>query len=597
MAEDNNKIALSLSGGGIRASGFHLGTLDYLNKVELLQRVTIISSVSGGSLPAIGYALSQKTKMPFEEFYQGFFEFLPPLDTIGEILDSFTQARPVVASTRRDLITSWADVFRKAYFDRYFDDPDFNIFWNDTETHLEEVIFNATEFKSGIAFRFQHSESSTSYRVGNGKISISHDQAKQMKVSDVMAASACIPLGMEPMQFPQDFHWPNDDWNDDGPVSRPVCDTVVDSFTERYAVDRVALMDGGVYDNQCISSVLLAMARHQEIDQQREFNLENDEPGFKIEDQNTWLNWFNKVMNLAAKEGSEYDMYIISDTPLRHDPMYEPDPDSCIPAGNNNWIRRLTLAQVDIIFWIVIIALGLSTASNLWSFFSSEEQILAHEQSFLSAGNLLHFATMLIPGVIAGLLLLVILKIRHLVNTNIGKLMAMSDSHPGSIPSESRRFWQLVKDITVGNLWDMVMVRVHSVSAMMSRVSMNRKRQLEYSLVYSNEQLRGKLLAHEIYALLNVKPVDYVVSEDLLTMATKASSLRTKLWINTYPDNSETPPILRGRNELQMLVAVGQATTIVNLMTRFGKDHEMYPRLLADWELINAKPFHFVDNR
>ena len=42
-------ISLSLSGGGGRAAGFHLGTLAYLDRVKLLKDVSVLSSVSGGS--------------------------------------------------------------------------------------------------------------------------------------------------------------------------------------------------------------------------------------------------------------------------------------------------------------------------------------------------------------------------------------------------------------------------------------------------------------------------------------------------------------------------------------------------------------------
>ena len=41
-------IALSLSSGGTRATGFHLGTLAYLDRVDLLKDVSVLSSVSGG---------------------------------------------------------------------------------------------------------------------------------------------------------------------------------------------------------------------------------------------------------------------------------------------------------------------------------------------------------------------------------------------------------------------------------------------------------------------------------------------------------------------------------------------------------------------
>src|SRR5471030_1043320 len=43
-------FALALSGGGVRAMTFHLGMLKYLAEQQALERVTQISTVSGGSL-------------------------------------------------------------------------------------------------------------------------------------------------------------------------------------------------------------------------------------------------------------------------------------------------------------------------------------------------------------------------------------------------------------------------------------------------------------------------------------------------------------------------------------------------------------------
>src|SRR6202047_4763451 len=44
------KIGLALSGGGSRAIAFHLGCLRALNQLGLLDRVVILSTVSGGSV-------------------------------------------------------------------------------------------------------------------------------------------------------------------------------------------------------------------------------------------------------------------------------------------------------------------------------------------------------------------------------------------------------------------------------------------------------------------------------------------------------------------------------------------------------------------
>jgi NTE family protein len=44
------KIALALSGGGFRATVFHLGVLARLAEAGLLENITHLSTVSGGSL-------------------------------------------------------------------------------------------------------------------------------------------------------------------------------------------------------------------------------------------------------------------------------------------------------------------------------------------------------------------------------------------------------------------------------------------------------------------------------------------------------------------------------------------------------------------
>ncbi len=50
--KNDAKIVLTLSGGGMRAVVFHLGVLRKLATAGLLERVTGLSTVSGGSLAA-----------------------------------------------------------------------------------------------------------------------------------------------------------------------------------------------------------------------------------------------------------------------------------------------------------------------------------------------------------------------------------------------------------------------------------------------------------------------------------------------------------------------------------------------------------------
>jgi predicted acylesterase/phospholipase RssA len=52
------KLGLALSGGGFRASLYHLGLLRFLRDAGLLSQVTHITSVSGGSIMAAHLALN-----------------------------------------------------------------------------------------------------------------------------------------------------------------------------------------------------------------------------------------------------------------------------------------------------------------------------------------------------------------------------------------------------------------------------------------------------------------------------------------------------------------------------------------------------------
>ena len=47
-----SRIGLALSGGGFRATLYHMGVLRFLRDAEALNRVSHITSVSGGSITA-----------------------------------------------------------------------------------------------------------------------------------------------------------------------------------------------------------------------------------------------------------------------------------------------------------------------------------------------------------------------------------------------------------------------------------------------------------------------------------------------------------------------------------------------------------------
>ena len=75
-ARRHDGIALCLSGGGFRASLFHLGALRRLHGLSVLHRLEAISAVSGGSIVAgyVATALRETGRDPRE----GFVNWNPP---------------------------------------------------------------------------------------------------------------------------------------------------------------------------------------------------------------------------------------------------------------------------------------------------------------------------------------------------------------------------------------------------------------------------------------------------------------------------------------------------------------------------------------
>jgi NTE family protein len=87
------KFGLALSGGGYRAAGFHLGTLRKLHKLGLLDRVDVLSTISGGSITGAAFCLSDQS---YPEFEQQMIDTLATKSVIGFTLRSWEFIRTVL---------------------------------------------------------------------------------------------------------------------------------------------------------------------------------------------------------------------------------------------------------------------------------------------------------------------------------------------------------------------------------------------------------------------------------------------------------------------------------------------------------------------
>ena len=190
-------IALSLSGGGGRAAGFHLGTLAYLDRLDLLKDVSILSSVSGGSHVAAKYALTLKTApedeplhTTFRNFYEEYFGFLMRANLVPRVFEKLS-ARPKPDSTRKsgrqNAVLALADIYDESK--DFLNGARFDVFWGSREIHIKDLIINTTEFKTGVAFRFH--KGSFSRRSGNRFVPLPEDYARKARLADIVAASSC----------------------------------------------------------------------------------------------------------------------------------------------------------------------------------------------------------------------------------------------------------------------------------------------------------------------------------------------------------------------------------------------------------------------
>jgi len=235
-------LALSLSGGGYRAATFHLGALRFLDRVGLLPDVVGLSTVSGGTLTGLAWVVSQIDGKSFPEFHAAYSAFLQRTNVIAEALAGLTTDRAHDSHEWASLIRSASDVYAQPGFlgDRQLGE----VLDSSKLTRFQELIFNSTEFHTGLDFRFRRS-SHPGIPTGNNNYKVPGSVARHIRLADVAAASSCFPGGFEPLVFPQHFHWPQD-----FPLGTALAQLGPDFQ------GGLPLMDGGIYDNQGVDSLV-----------------------------------------------------------------------------------------------------------------------------------------------------------------------------------------------------------------------------------------------------------------------------------------------------------------------------------------------------
>ena len=242
-----HKIGLCLSGGGSRAMAFHLGCLRSLHKYHILEKVSLLSCVSGGSVIGAMYAYSNDS---FEEFENRVLCQLESGMQLKIFIDCLLRGKFVVGLVMFFLITILLCIskmisclgIKNTYIHEFLKIRAFScrasslskvinklLYDNKTLSHETrggmEIMINACEINTKTAFRFGNRV--VSNRVF-GKLS-----PHAVLVADAVAASAAYPLFISAMNRKFEFQ-------KDGKVVKKW----------------VLLSDGGVYENLGITPLL-----------------------------------------------------------------------------------------------------------------------------------------------------------------------------------------------------------------------------------------------------------------------------------------------------------------------------------------------------
>src|SRR3984893_5656736 len=192
-------IGLALSGGGSRAIAFHLGCLRALNDLGLLQKIDVLSTISGGSVVGAYYAFTPQLS---------FVEFEARMRAVLE--------RGLEQAIMKDLLLTFAprtDIFENVLRQTMFADLKMS-----SPRRRFEVVIGACDLRTGSAFRFGNSKSG-SWRLGELA-------EANVDLALAVAASAAYPLFLPTLDRKWKFR---------------------KGGTEQTQV--VQLTDGGIYDN------------------------------------------------------------------------------------------------------------------------------------------------------------------------------------------------------------------------------------------------------------------------------------------------------------------------------------------------------------
>jgi predicted acylesterase/phospholipase RssA len=218
-------VGLSLSGGGFRATLFHLGVIRLLQKAGILQNVKQISSVSGGSVVAAHLVQNWTTYLAdFDKAALELISFIRS-DIRGRILRRWILSW-IFIPVRLFMRGKWrlSKILERQYAYLYKNAPLRSLGQSDT---APSIALNCTSLTTGIGCYF-NKEGFIWYDIGDdGKAERRAIVASSLPLAYAVAASSAFPPLFPPVE-----------------ISYKILGSDVRRFRNAFQ-----LTDGGVYDN------------------------------------------------------------------------------------------------------------------------------------------------------------------------------------------------------------------------------------------------------------------------------------------------------------------------------------------------------------
>lgn len=213
-----NSVGLSFSGGGYRATLFHLGALRRLNEFGILPRLTTLSSVSGGSI--LNGFLASRLGTPLSHGIAKFQDDVskPMREFCSLDIRKWIALEVAVPGTHNSLGLA-------KQYDQHLTAGKFLKEIPSTPIH----VWCATDLSCGVDWMFKKQQCGD-YQVGF------LDTPSDWRLSTAVAASSCFPPIFKPLNLKLD-------------PAKLACGRIPAGAQRDQCIRELTLSDGGVYDN------------------------------------------------------------------------------------------------------------------------------------------------------------------------------------------------------------------------------------------------------------------------------------------------------------------------------------------------------------